>query len=164
MTRLPVLLLAAALASCSTDISGPTPLLNEVPAGLTADLSLSPNEVAQHARLTARLDVRNDTPDTIRVVTAHGCLTTLSVVRDGRRIPFAGSALGCTAAITTHTFAPGQTRSRTWELRAELYSEFPGDVEGTPAPRGTYRVRAEFDLLGAGDGERPGVETILRVR
>jgi hypothetical protein len=164
MTRLPALLLTAALASCSTDIAGPAPLLNGIAAGLDVRLAVEPGEVAQHAPFMVRLDIRNTTPDTIHVVTAHGCLVLPHVVRDGRRIPFEGTAWGCTAAITTHVFAPGGGRSYAWPLRAELYSEHPGDPEGAPAPRGTYRLRAVFDVLMRGSGEKPAVETTLRVR
>jgi hypothetical protein len=160
--RAPILLVLL-LAACSRDIAGPQPVLNEIPAGLDVQLAVEPGEVAQHAPFAVRLDIRNTTSDTLRISTAHGCLAVPAVIRDGRRIPFEGSWWACTAAGASHTFAPGETRSHTWQMRAELYAEHPGDAQGAPAPRGTYRIRAEFDVPRSG-AERPGVERTLRVR
>lgn len=149
----------ATLAACALDIAGPQTDLTGLPAGLDVQLTVQPGEVGQHAPFTARLAVTNTTSGTLRVTTAHGCLATPHVLRDGRRVPFRGSWWGCTAAITTHTFAPGQTWTQIWEMRAELYAEHPGDVDGAPAPKGSYVVRAEFDTQ-----HKPAAEAALRVR
>lgn len=160
-------LLAAVLvlAACTRDVTGPQFNLVGLPAGLDVQFAIEPGEVRQHQPFTASLTIANTTADTIRVVTSHGCLVILHVTRDGQRIPFQGSWWGCTAAITTHTFAPGETHSQTWNLRAELYGQHPGDVEGAPAPKGTYLVQAEFDT-GMADGQfrKPLVERTLQVK
>lgn len=163
-TLLP-LLACAALAACTQELTAPQARLEGIPAGLDVQFTVEPGTVAPHAPFTARLAVTNTTANTIRIVTNHGCLALPNVLRDGVRVPFRGSALGCTAAITTHVFAPGATRTLVWEMRAELYAQNPGDVDGAPAPRGTYRVQAEFNpFVQAPVGEKAFAETLLQVR
>lgn len=159
-------LLATALVTtaCPFEIIGPQASLEGLPAGLEVTLTVAPDQVAQHAPFSAELRVTNTTADTLRVVTAHGCLAIPNVLRDGERVPFEGSWWGCTAAITTHVFPPGETRSHTWQMRAELYAEHAGDVERAPAPRGTYWVQAEFDVYFPGMTAKPAVAAMLRVR
>lgn len=166
MKRLLLVLLSfAALAACAQELTAPRARLEGIPAGLDVQFTVEPGQVAPHAPFTARLAVTNTTATPIRVVTAHGCLALPGVLRDGARVPFRGSALGCHAAITTHVFAPGQTRTLTWELRAELYAENPGDPDGAAVPRGTYRVRAVFDTLAEDQPRaKPFAETLLQVR
>jgi hypothetical protein len=166
MIRTSVLLLTGvALTACVLDIAGPQPVTDGLPEGLRVELTVEPGEVAQHEAFSVHLSVTNTTSHIIEVVTAHGCLAIPHVRRNGERIPFQGSWWGCTAAITTHTFAPGETWSRTWEMRAELYAEHPGEVDGVPAPKGTYHVQAEFDTLPVSESSRkPVVERTLRVR
>lgn len=154
------------LSACPMDLASPLSSSESgIPDGLEASITVEPGEVRQHQPFVATLRVANTTDRTIRVVTAHGCLVIPNVVLDGRRVPFEGSAWGCFAAVTTHTFAPGETRVQTWDMRAELYPEHPGDVGGAPAPKGLYHVQAEFDVATeAGSGSKPAVETRLRVR
>jgi|GEM_PF-4808228 len=159
-----VLVLPLLIAGCSFDIAGPQPVTDALVEGLTVELDVSPSEVRQYKPFTVRLDVANRTADTIRVVTAHGCLATPNVLRNGVRIPMEGSWWGCTAAITTHVFAPGETWSQTWRMRAALYAEGSGEVDGAPAPRGHYRVRTVFDLLDLTPDRKPFVEAEIRVR
>lgn len=160
-----LLVTSAALAACALDIADPEVRLEGLPEGLEVGLMVDPAEVNPHEPFTTQLKVTNTTPDTIRIVTAHGCLVTLNVVRNEKRIPFEGSAFGCTASITTHTFAPGETHSMDWKMRAELYAQYTGEVEGAPAPKGTYRVRAEFDTYSETAPQRkPTVEAELLVR
>jgi hypothetical protein len=114
---------------------------------------------------TGRFTATNTTADTIRLVTAHGCLVTPGAFRNGVRVPIQGSAWGCTAAVTVHVFTPGETKSIEWQMRAALYAEHEGDTEGAPAPRASYQVRATFDTTPVDEsGRRPGVEATLRVR
>lgn len=155
---------ALALAACATDLALPVPSLDGLPPGLDVAFTVTPDAVQQGEAFTATLTVTNTTPEPIRVVTAHGCLAVPHVLLGSERVPLAGSWWACTAAITTHTFAPGETVTRAWEMRAELYAQDAGDVDGAPAPRGTYRVQAEFDTLAGNGGEKPAVERILRVR
>jgi hypothetical protein len=153
------------LAACSLDIATPNPKAEVLPEGLEAELTVDPAEVAQHAPFTVRLSITNTTADTIRIVTSDTCLARPKVTRGGRWIPFKGSILGCGDAIWTHSFAPGETTTRSWKMRAELWPEEPGDPDEVPAPRGTYIVVAE--LGGIPDdrvGDRPMVSAPLRVR
>jgi hypothetical protein len=166
MLRAPLALVAGvALAGCTLDFAGPRFSLEGLPKGLDVQFTVEPGEVRQHEPFSAQLTVTNRTTQAIQVVTAHGCLALPRVILNGQRIPFQGSAWGCTAAITTHSFAPGATRSHTWDMRAELYSEHPGNAAGVPAPRGTYRIQAEFDTFSEhGPVRKPTVETTLHVK
>jgi len=160
-----VLLFSVVAAACASDITAPEPSLDGLPEGLSVSLTVAPGQVNQHGSFTVQLDVTNTTDEIIRVVTSHGCLAIPNVLRDGKRIPFKGSSWGCTAAITTHTLPPGETRLRTWEMRAELYAEHAGDVDGAAAPKGLYRVQAEFDTVPkSGNLQKPTIEQDLRVR
>lgn len=161
-----LLLLGGLLIGCGAWVlTGPQRGLDRLPEGLAVEFTVEPAEVAQHAPFSVQLSVTNTTADPIHVVTAHGCLAIPHVLRNGVRAPFKGSWWACTAAITTHTFAPGETRTRTWDMRAELYAEHPGDVDGVPAPKATYRVQAEFDTYVPGEsGRKPFIERTLRVR
>lgn len=167
-SRAVAILASLALAACASDpvaVPGPRATLEGFPAGLEARFTVEPGEVRQHEAFTAHLEVTNTTPDTIRVVTAHGCLVVPHVLLDGRPVPLQGSWWACTAAATGHVFAPGETRARTWEMRASLYAQEPGDVDGAPAPRGTYRIVAEFDTYSETPPyAKPAVEAPLRVR
>jgi hypothetical protein len=158
-------LLAALASGCAPDVTGPDASLAGLPAGLRVELTIDPATVAPHAAFTARLSVTNTTMRELTVVTSHGCLVIPHVMRGDIRIPFEGSWWGCTAAITTHTFAPGETKTRVWEMRAALYAEQPGDEEGAPAPRGAYFVRAEFDTYSpTGPTAKPAIQRALVVR
>jgi hypothetical protein len=84
------------------------------------------------------------------VVTAHGCLAIPHVLRNGVRVPFKGSWWGCTAAITTHIFAPGETKTRTWDMLAELYAEHPGDLRVPRELAERVRVGQAHQLAGLG--------------
>jgi hypothetical protein len=163
MRILPHLLCAAALTACSTvtEIPGPTADLSahEV-EGLTVGLEVEPAVVGPHEDFTVTFTVANTTGDTIRLGTPHSCLALPSVVRDGHRVPFAGSSWGCLTVIRTHTFAPGDERTMTYQMRSELYSEHPGDgLQGVAAPKGHYRVQMVFESAG-----NPVVERTLVVR
>ena len=159
-----ILSLAAAIVSaCKPDIAGPEASLEGLPEGLQVELVVDPAVVGPHEPFTARLSVTNTTTSRLTVVTNHGCLAIPHVMRNETRVPFEGSWWGCTAAITTHVFAPGETRTHTWNMRAELYAEHPGEVDGVAAPRGVYQVRAEFEVY-LPDGRKPAVQHPLEVR
>lgn len=168
MTRIPrtTLLLAVALCTgCTSDVVGPEHGLDGLPPELRVELTVEPAVVAPRGAFTVRLTVANTSAHEVEVVTAHGCLAVPHVMRNETRVPFEGSWWGCTAAITTHVFAPGGTVTREWEMRAELYAENPGDRDGAPAPPGVYRVRAEFDTYSPGiPGGKPAIERALVVR
>jgi hypothetical protein len=159
------LLALVLLSACTLEITTmPRHALEGLPAGLDARLTVEPDEVQQHASFTVLLTVTNTRTVPIQLVTAHGCLALPHVLLNGRRVPFEGTALGCTAAITTHTFAAGQSHVLQWELRAELYAEHREDPADRPAPKGDYRVRAEFETYSLSSPERPAVEAPLRVK
>jgi hypothetical protein len=165
LRSVPILAAVAAFAACALEITAPETDLAGLPAGLDVQLTVEPAEVRPHDPFSVRLSVTNTTSDTIHVVTSHGCLAIPHVIRNGQRIPFRGSWWACTAAFASHTFAPGETRTRTWDMRAELYAEHQGDVEGAPAPRGTYLVQAEFGTYSeTGPWTRPLIERTLRVK
>ena len=157
-------LFALSATACPFEIAGPATNLDSLPQGLEVTFAVEPGEVAQREPFTVTLSVRNTTTEPITVTTAHGCLAVPHVIRDGERIPFKGSWWGCGAAITDHVFPAGETRTMTWSMRAELYAQHEGDVDGAPAPKGTYWVQAEFDSYVPGNPEKPSVVAPLRVR
>lgn len=160
-----LLLTGLLLTGCSLELMDPGPNNDGLPEGLELSLVVTPDDVRQHAPFTVRFGATNTTAEPMQIVTNHGCLVIPGVYRNGERLPFAGSWWGCTAAITTHTILPGETRSFEWNMRAELYAEHEGDVEGAPPPAGIYAVRAEFDMTPvAGSSRKPGAEETLRIR
>jgi len=165
MRRASLLLLGTlALSACNGVISGPDPVHVTIPAGLRLELTLSTDRVEQHGEFMTTVTATNVSDHTLSVVTPSGCLYTLDVYRGDVRVPFDGTAWGCHTAITTHVFAPGESRTHEWMLRARLYAEHPGDVEGAPAPKGTYSVRARFDTAWQTGGPAPVVARTLTVR
>lgn len=160
------LFVSLGLSACAMDLMSPQPGGEaKVLHGLEVSITVEPGEVRQHEPFVVTLRVANPTSDTVRIVTAHGCLAVPNLILDGRRVPFEGTGWGCIAVLTTHTFAPGEVLSEAWDMRAALYAEHPGDVRGAPAPRGLYRVQAEFDTpVEEGSGRKPVVESSLRVR
>ena len=163
--RRTTLLLAVALCTgCESDVLGPARVLEGLPPELQVELTIEPAVVATRGAFTAQLTVTNTSTHEVEVVTAHGCLAIPHVMRGDTRVPFEGSWWGCTAAITTHVFAPGETRTQVWEMHAELYAEHPGDRDGVPAPPGMYRVRAEFDTYPPRNTGKPAIERALVVR
>lgn len=166
MIRILALLIAGATSvACAHQITGPHTDLSGLPSGLDVQFTVAPGEVRPHEAFSAELTVTNTTAEVIKVVTANGCLAVPHVIRDGQRVPFRGSNVGCYAAVKTHTFAPGETRTHVWDMRAELYAEQPGEVEDAPAPAGTYVVQAEFDTYSEhAPNRKPVVERALQVR
>ena len=160
-----VLVGAFAVAACTSDVTGWRSSLEGLPDGLEVGFALEPDEVSQHEPFSVQLRVTNTTPDTIRVVTANSCLAIPRVLHNGQPAPFKGSWWGCFAAITTHVFPPSETRSLDWDMKAELYAQHSGDLDGVPAPRGTYVIQVEFDTYRVdGSGPKPAVERTLQVR
>ena len=158
MTRLASVLIAAAVAGCTTEGVTDPPALREItPDGLRSTLVVEPAEVPQHGSFTVRLTVSNPGTESVEVVTAHGCLAIPHVFRNGEPIPLRGSWWACTAAITRHVFAPGESRTITWNMSAELYAREQGDPDGAPAPKGSYQVVAEFDTYAEGSNTKPRV-------
>jgi hypothetical protein len=158
--RLAIVLGSLSLASCALDLAGPEQQL----PGLKVELSVEPNEVAPGDPFTAHVHLTNTTSDTIKLVTSESCLANLEILQGDERMPFRGEWLGCLTVITTHTFAPGETKTRSWELRAELHAK--STEEPTPAPKGSYVVRAKIgmDPDDMSSGRRPVVEAELRVK
>ena len=153
--------LAVSLTACSspTEVPGSPNLIGDELGGLTASLAIDRAAVGPHEEFTLTFHVANTTADTIRLATPHTCLALPHVRRDGKRIPFDGTALGCGAALTTHAFAPGFQRTTVFRLRAELYAEHPGDVDGVAAPVGSYLVQMVFETA-----DRPALTRALVVR
>lgn len=165
LRRIALVLAIVAFAACGFELAAPSPDLDGLPAGLAIDFALEPAEIAPGGSFTARLSVTNTTSDTITIITGHGCLVLPNVIRGGKRYPFKGTAWACTAAVSGHVFAPGETKKRAWEMSAALYAENPGDMEGAPAPRGDYLVQAVFGTAPADEsGRQPMVQATLRVK
>jgi hypothetical protein len=159
--------LAAALlflTGCNDSITG-VPLENRqgIPDEIAVGMTLVPDEVDPHGSFTAVFQLRNRSHRTVRITTPHSCLVVPGVYRGSERVPFQGSWYACLTVLTTHTFEPGESRTISWDMKAELYAQHQGDPDGAPAPPGPYVVRAEFEMYNE-DGTRPGVGALLRVR
>jgi hypothetical protein len=163
--RTPLLLIATALVAtaCPFEVTGPETDLEGLPDGLEVTLDVEPEGVTQHALFSATLRVRNTTLEPISITTASTCLALPHVLRNGRRMPFEGTTVGCGDAISNFVVPAGEALTVTWPLRAELYAEAPGDVDGAPAPRGTYWVQARFEVYSPGGTHQPSVAAMLRV-
>lgn len=153
------------LAACAFEVAEPRTEFEGLPDGLDAKITVEPGVVAPHAPFEAHFRMTNTTTDTIHITTSHGCLVTFNVIRKAKSVPLEGSSWACTAAITTHSIAPGETWERAWTMRAELYAVHPGDKEGAPAPQGSYIIQA---VLGTGPSDGAGshavAEALLRVK
>lgn len=160
-----LIILSALLAACSLDTTAPVTYLDGLPSQLAVDLTVEPENVAPHEPFTVTLTVVNTSSSAVQVTTPHSCLALPHVIRGGQRIPFNGTALGCFTVISSHTFAPGVVVTHTWELKADLYSQYPGDLDGAPAAKGDYIVQAQFDTSPVpATGRKPVIERLLRVR
>jgi hypothetical protein len=156
------ILFAAALTACTatTDVPGTQANLESAEiGGLKVGLAVDPVAVRPGEEFAVRFTVANTTGDTIRLHTPHSCLALPHVLRDGKRVPFEGTALGCLAVVRTHVFAPGYEWATVFRLRAALYSENPGDVHGADAPEGEYLVQMVFETAG-----NPAIRKELVVR
>jgi hypothetical protein len=163
--RLALLVAGLALAACTLDGVFPQPSLDGLPQGLDVRLTVAPEAVGALGEFSAVLTLTNTTADSLRFTTTDGCLATPNVYREGVRYLFWGSGSPpCLTALTTHSFAPGETLTKTWNMRAELSPVNPGGAHGDPAPAGTYQVQAEFRIYTDGALKRAAVESTLRVR
>jgi hypothetical protein len=149
-----------ALAGCEI-VLGPD-ARQGLPDGVQVELSVSPDEVLQHAPFVVRLDMTNTRTTSVDIVTSGSCLAVVDVLRGSARVPFRGSNPACNAAITRHTIGAGETRSVAWDLRAELYAAHAGDPEGAPAAKGAYTVTASVPLQP--DRRRPSYTSTLQVQ
>jgi len=112
-----------------------------VDPGLVVGLA-APDTVTVGEAFTVRFTVQNTTGETVDITTSSGCLALPSVVEFyGERVPFVGTSLGCTAAITTHTIPAGEALTQTFDLRASL----SGSDSETAASPGPYTVQANFN-------------------
>jgi len=163
---LPLWIAILPLVGCALEIAEPR-MLNQVSAhGLAVTLEVEPAEVAPSGEFTATLSVTNTRFVPVTLTTYSTCLAVAGVYSNAGRVPFEGSWWGCRGALWSHHLEPGQTITRSWEMRARLYAEQSGDPDGVPAPAGSYRVRAEFHVfeIDGEPAELPTVEASLRVR
>lgn len=156
-----------ALAACSSEPAGPLPLhtvLDGLPTGLDVQFRVTPETVRQQQSFDTRLEITNTTGETVNVITANSCLAVPNVLRGNIRVPVQGSLWGCFAVVTTHTFAPGETRTITWPMSATQYAEQSGQADGAPLLKGRYIVQAEFGTYGPGSNRKPVVEAQFTVQ
>lgn len=160
-----LLIPAVLLIACTFEMTAPFRSVDGLPPGLEVEFVVDPGEVSAHDPFTATLTLTNTRSDTLEVVTGNGCLVNLSISRDGEWVPFQGGGpWGCLTVVTTHTFPPGETRTMTWDIRAEI-SEFMGEEAGAPVEPGTYLVQVEFDTVTRDrSGRKPTLEAELVVR
>lgn len=108
----------------------------------------APGTVAASDSFEVRFVVLNRTFEEVTIVTPSGCLVVPGVFEGSQyglreRVPFRGSVIACTAAITEHEIPGRQTVERTFDLEAVLprYDE----REDEPVPPGDYLLRVGLD-------------------
>jgi hypothetical protein len=121
-------------------------------------VAISASAIRPHQEFTLIYTLANTTDAAVSLDTPSGCLALPHVTRNGSRIPFEGTAWGCAAALTTHVFPPGYEQTTVYQLRAALYAEHPGDVDGAAPPVGSYVVQMVFETAG-----RPAIGRALVV-
>lgn len=119
--------------------------INELDVYLAA-----PDTVSVGEEFEIRVLVQNQTRRDVVVQTSNGCLAVPSIFEiGGERVPFKGSWIGCTTAITYHDIPRGETIESTFDVQATLRTE----EENVPPSPGSYEVHA--DLNWSIQGEHP---------
>lgn len=122
---------------------------------------VTPDTVSVGEAFEIRILVQNQTRRDVVVQTGSGCLTVPGVFEiGGERVPFRGTGIFCTAAITNHDIPSGETIERTFDVQATLRTE----EEDVPASPGTYEVRTELDWGIQGDHSSRTLQRRLRVQ
>ncbi|PEN05976.1 hypothetical protein CRI93_10860 [Longimonas halophila] len=166
-----LLLLVGLITGCDTLIgSGGAGNADELPIpGNATRVSINeldvylvtPDTVSVGEAFEVRVLVENQTRRNVVVQTSSGCLVVPSVFEaGGERVPFRGSGIVCTAAVTNHDIPSGETIERTFDVQAALRTE----EEDVPASPGTYEVRADLDWGIQGDYSSRTLQRRFRVQ
>jgi hypothetical protein len=108
--------------------------------------------------------VINVSADTIQINTSDSCLFDPVIYEIHRRFAMTGIVWGCAQIGTTHTFPPGETRSFTWPMKAEVYARTTDGAVGiAAAPKGVYLMTAKLHGLSV-EGNSPEIKAFIRVR
>ena len=122
---------------------------------------VTPDTVSVGDPFEIRILVQNQTRRDVVVQTSSGCLVVPSVFEaGGERVPFRGTGIFCTAAITNHEIPSGETIERTFDVQAALRTE----EEDVPASPGTYEVRTDLDWGIQGDYSSRTLQRRFRVQ
>jgi hypothetical protein len=104
--------------------------------GIHAALEVAPSEVERTFPFRAQLTLTNTTATPSTWTSGSSCLAFLNVYRGDARIPLRGTDYGCLAVITTHTLAPGQSKTANWDLVAQT-------TDGSALTPGEYVLEAD---------------------
>lgn len=127
------------LASCQSSLAGPE--------AIASDLHLNATEVSFGESFIVTLKLQNTTDRNVTLRSPMGCVALPSVYRDAERLDWDGTALGCTAAVTSWVVPARDSMVVAFELRAALRGGTdPFDYEVEPEP-GVYEVRMETYVL-----------------
>ena len=117
------------------------------PEVINSTLHLSATELRFGETFVATLTLENPTNREVTLTSPEGCLALPSVYREGQRLEWDGTSLGCLTAVTHHTVPAHGTLVRAFELRAALLGgPDPSDYEIEPEP-GVYELRMEIYVL-----------------
>jgi hypothetical protein len=166
-----LLLLVGCITGCDTLIgSGGAGNADEPPVpGDAAHVSINeldaylvtPDTVSVGETFEIRILVQNQTRRDVVVQTSSGCLTVPGVFEiGGARVPFRGTGIFCTAAVTNHDIPSGETIERTFDVQTTLRTE----GEDVPASPGTYEVRTDLDWGIQGDYSSRTLQRKFRVQ
>ena len=121
----------------------------------------APDTVAVADSFAVRVVVQNKGDESRAVTTSSGCLVQPGIFNEiGDRVPFKGSILLCTGAITTHQLPANDTEERRFNMQAVLDAADGED----PVSSGTYTVRVTLDWAIEGNEIERSVERPLVVR
>jgi len=105
-----------------------------------------PDTVSVHEPFEITYSIANQKNHDVTLITPTSCIAELKIYYGGEEIPFAGTVIVCSQAITEHSIAAGETTEWSWEVRAELINN-PTD----PIPRGAYTLKIKSEVSSIND-------------
>ena len=130
--------------------------LGGIAAELSRSLVVIPDTVAPGDSLRVVLTLGNPTAQAASFTGLYACPAFLYVVRDATEVELDGSKFSCPSTVTRFRIAPRDSLTVIYPMTASVRA--PGTPDPyTPAPVGTYRLRADLNM------SLPDLETTLTV-
>lgn len=124
---------------------------------LATSFTVEPPDVPSGSAFRARLVITNPTLRTVSLPGAYDCPAFLSTLRGDEEVVLEGTQIYCPGAFVTFTIPANGELVRTYALVARVRSPPDPPSAYTPAPPGTYTLRADLNM------SLPDVDTEFRV-
>ncbi|MEX0662942.1 MAG: hypothetical protein WEA58_02180 [Balneolaceae bacterium] len=113
------------------------------------DLDINPTHINHDGEITAIYSIRNNTSQTVEMVSGCTQLARGIVFKDDQVIGLNGSADGCFTAISTHEIAAGENLEFEWQIKPFSVRFYPDDREPdtTFADSGKYVFTVKPDVF-----------------